>query len=48
MKRIEYIEKTNTLIGTKRKELIDKLEKLLKLIKLLKKYMGKRTFGNYI
>lgn len=24
MKRIEYIEKTNTSIGTKRKELIDK------------------------
>lgn len=45
----EYIEKTKTLIGTKRKELIDKeTGEIIEVDQITKKYMDRRIFGNYI
>lgn len=45
MKRIEYIEKTNTLIGTKRKELIDKeTGEIIEVDQITKKIYGQKNF----
>ncbi len=45
MRRIEYIEKTNTLIGTKRKELIDKeTEEIIKVDQITKNVYGQKNF----
>ena len=45
MKRIEYIEKTNTLIGTKRKELIDKeTGEIIEVDQITKKVYGQKNF----
>ncbi len=45
MKRIEYIEKTNTLISTKRKELIDKeTGEIIEVDQITKKVYGQKNF----
>lgn len=45
MRKIEYIEKTNTLIGTKRKELIDKeTEEIIEVDQITKKVYGQKNF----
>ena len=45
MKKIEYIEKTNTLIGTKRKELIDKeTGEIIEVDQITKKVYGQKNF----
>ena len=45
-KRIEYIEKTNTLISTKRKELIDKKAgKIIEVDQITKKVYGQKNSG---
>lgn len=45
MKRIEYIEETNTLIGTKRKELIDKeTGEIIEVDQITKKVYGQKNF----
>lgn len=45
MKRIEYIEKTTTLIGTKRKELIDKKTgEVIEVDQITKKVYGQKNF----
>ncbi len=45
MKRIKYIEKTNTLIGTKRKELIDKeTGEIIEVDQITKKVYGQKNF----
>lgn len=45
MKRIEYMEKTNTLIGTKRKELIDKeTGEIIEVDQITKKVYGQKNF----
>lgn len=45
MKKIEYIEKTNTLIGTKRKELIDKeTGEIIEVNQITKKVYDQKNF----
>lgn len=43
--RLEYPEKTNTLIGTKRKELIDKeTGEIIEVDQITKKVYGQKNF----
>ena len=43
--RLEYSEKTNTLIGTKRKELIDKeTGEIIEVDQITKKVYGQKNF----
>lgn len=43
--RVEYIEKTKTLIGTKRKELIDKeTGEIIEVDQITKKVYGQKNF----
>lgn len=43
--RVEYVEKTKTLIGTKRKELIDKeTGEIIEVDQITKKVYGQKNF----